>query len=402
MPETGESFGAHHMSTVTAGFLDKLKDRRRDELAAAEAILVRCKNLGRERLNEDEDIALRAHTATVKALDASIRETKSELARTGSYALKGSGGQDAMTYGRQWAQRVAEKVKRAMGGGIEQRAVISGSIDIPNLVEPDVIPIARPQRLIDLFSNRLGLEGNAFEYYQQTVRTNNAAPVVDLATKPTSVFTLTAHTDRCRVIAHLSQPTPNRIWFDHEEVVQWLVSELVEGTLDALEHQALSGDGTGENMTGLLNTSGTTAVAFSTDVPTTLRKAVTALQVLGETPTGWALNPADAEAIDLTRWSTAGGFLSGGFEHDSGNGFGTSSNVFGADVRRVVSPSIPAGTAVLGDWSKLRLYIREGANVQFDTSGTNFATNAFVGRGQGRFGIGVLRPSAFAICDLTA
>jgi hypothetical protein len=30
------------------------------------------------------------------------------------------------------------------------------------------------------------------------------------------------------------------------------------------------------------------------------------------------------------------------------------------------------------------------------------AQNLFIARGEGRFGIGVLRPSAFAVCDLTA
>jgi hypothetical protein len=60
------------------------------------------------------------------------------------------------------------------------------------------------------------------------------------------------------------------------------------------------------------------------------------------------LSPADAEAIDLVRWGSAGGFLSGGFEHDNRDGFGTSDNIFGT-VPRVVSPSVPTGTAILGD-----------------------------------------------------
>ena len=46
------------------------------------------------------------------------------------------------------------------------------------------------------------------------------------------------------------------------------------------------------------------------DLPTTLRSAVCKLQILGETPTGWALNPTDAQAVDLLRWSTGGGLLS--------------------------------------------------------------------------------------------
>jgi hypothetical protein len=131
------------------------------------------------------------------------------------------------------------------------------------------------------------------------------------------------------------------------------------------------------------------------------RSAITALQQLGEQPTGWALSPADAEAIDLSRWGSAGGFLSRGYEHDNRSGFGSSDNVFGPDARRVVSNSVPEGIAILGDFTKLRVYMRQDATLAIDASGELFTRNQFIARGEGRYGIGVLRPSAFAICDLT-
>lgn len=173
----------------------------------------------------------------------------------GCYRPKGGGGQDAMAYGRQWAQRVAEKLTRAMGGdGLERRAVVSGSLDIPQFIEPEVIAMARPQRLIDLFTNRVALDGNSFEYFVQSARTNTATAVADAATKPTSTLTVTPHTDRCRVVAHLSEAAPIRLWFDHDEFVSWLSAEMVGGVLDGLEAQIISGSGSGENMVGLLNT----------------------------------------------------------------------------------------------------------------------------------------------------
>lgn len=307
-----------------------------------------------------------------------------------------------MAYGRQWAEQVAEKMSRSMGGGLEKRVVVSGSLDIPQFIEPEVIPIARPVRLIDLFNNRAPLDGNSFEYYQQTVRTNLATAVPDAGTKPTSVLTVAPHTDRARVIAHLSEPAPLRLWYDHQEFVNWLQSEMVEGVLDGLEKQIVAGDGTGENMLGLLHVAGTTAVAFATDPLTTLRSAVTALQVKGEVPSGWALNPADAQAIDLTRWGTSGGFLSEGYDTGVAPGNDPSSNnIFGSGVKRVVSNSIPAGQAILGDFTKLKIYVRQDAHMDVDASGPLFDTNQFKARGEGRYGIGVLRPSAFAICDLT-
>ena len=67
-----------------------------------------------------------------------------------------------------------------------------------------------PARLIDLFTNRQLAESMAFEYYRQTARTNNATAVADLATKPTSVLTVQAIQDRCRVVAHLSEQPPEQ------------------------------------------------------------------------------------------------------------------------------------------------------------------------------------------------
>lgn len=108
-------------------------------------------------------------------------------------------------------------------------------------------------------------------------------------------------------VAHLSDYMPTRIYWNFPTVTAWLYDQQFQCVLDAIEQQVISGDGSVENMTGILATSGTTDIAFNTDLPTTLRSAVSALQNLGETPTAWALNPTDAQAIDLLRWGTGGG-----------------------------------------------------------------------------------------------
>ena len=102
-------------------------------------------------------------------------------------------------------------------------------------------------------------------------------------------------------------------------------------------------------MLGLLATPGTTTVAFATDAITTLRSAVTALQVKGEQPTGWALNPVDAQAIDLLRWGTSGGLLTEGYATGvAPGGDPSSSNIFGPDVKRVVLQLHPGGRCCIG------------------------------------------------------
>lgn len=66
-----------------------------------------------------------------------------------------------------------------------------------------------------------------------------------------------------------------------------------------------------------------------------------------------------------------------------------------------ITPSVPQGQALLGDFSQLRLHVREAVNVQVDASGELFTKNQFVMRAEMRAGIGLLRPQAFVVIDLT-
>jgi hypothetical protein len=91
-------------------------------------------------------------------------------------------------------------------------------------------------------------------------------------------------------------------------------------------------------------------------VPTTIRSAVTKLQNPGERVTGIALNAADAQNLDLLRWTSGdGGFLTGGYATDNRQQtFGSSDNIFGGpDAQRIISPNVPAGICFLGDWTTL-------------------------------------------------
>jgi HK97 family phage major capsid protein len=152
------------------------------------------------------------------------------------------------------------------------------------------------------------------------------------------------------------------------------------------------------NFLGILGQSGTTAISFTTDVPTTLRAARTAFQTSGVQPSAFVLNPTDAAALDLLRESGTPDLfvLGGGYQ----NGPADSGNIFG-DIPRLVSPRVPEGTAILADWSKVRLFTRGGIVTMADPF-TGFATNTTLLRSEMRIGMGMLRPDAFAIISLTS
>ncbi|GAB3225561.1 phage major capsid protein [Mycolicibacterium hippocampi] len=386
---------------------DRLARLRDEARARRTAIIDRAEREGRDNLTESETTAHRQLTDDITALDELVGEASAECRRAGldndeAMRVRQASGRLDANGGGTWEARAAAALQRLGGEDsvATTRAMTSGSVDVPQLLPVGVTPKARPTRLVDLLVNRIQLEGNAFEYFVQSVRTNNADVVADNATKPTSVLTVEAVQDRARVIAHLSEPTPQRLLMDVPGLEAWLYDELGDGVIAALETQVIAGDGTGESITGILSASGTTPVAFATDPATTIRKALTAAQTAGDACNALVLNPADAETLDLTRWGASGGFLLDGFA----DGQHRSANVFGdpAEITRVVCPSIPAGTALLADWSKVLIGVRESLRIDVDMSGVLFTKNQFVARAEGRYGIGITRPASFYICSLAA
>lgn len=325
---------------------------------------------------------IKAYGATSSAY---VPDEAQQFFRSMSPDQLGSAFSGALDFGSKAAQAV-----KAAGGELGIKALLSGTVDVPSPITTDVVRTAQvPTSFLDLITNRRPIDGtNTFNYLKQTVRTNNAAPVADGAVKPTSVYTVQEVEDRVRVIAHLSEAIPERYLADHRELQRFLEVEMRAGLMLALESQVATGSGTGENMTGLLTVSGTTAVAFATDTLTTARKAVTALQNIGEQPNAWVLNPADNEAFDLLK-STTGEYL-----REQGDALWR--------LPRVVSAKVPAGTAILGDWRYAQLVIRQNATLAAGQPGDLFTRNQVQLRLEGRYGFAVLRPSAFAIVDLTA
>jgi HK97 family phage major capsid protein len=395
--------------------LTRLRQLRADTDAQRSELLATAEREGRKDLSVSETTEFRSLTATIEALDERMKDISAEIKRSGrgdpavdsvrqATALVGGGGGSAEA----WARTAAQALRQDLGGS-EKRAVISGSVDVPSLLPLPVAAIPHPTRLIDLLVNRQQVDwGMAYETYVQTARTNNAAPVADLATKPTSVLTVRAVQDRCRVFAHLSEPVPYRIWTSNEAITRWLIDEMYAGVSDAVEHAAINGNGAGEMPTGVLGLEGLTTpsdrthVPWTTDLPTTLRSAVTTMQNLGEQVNGWALNPADAQSVDLLRWNTSGGFLSGGYDTGPVTQSLLSDNIFGSTRPRVVSPSVPAGTAILADWSQLKLFLNGTMQLLANAFGDSlFQSNAVQVRAELHAGINVLRPRAFAVVDIS-
>jgi HK97 family phage major capsid protein len=200
-------------------------------------------------------------------------------------------------------------------------------------------------------------------------------------------------TETVKTIAHWI-PITKRALADAAQMRALIDDFLLYGLEEELEDQMVSGDGTGENMTGIANVSGTQTQAWDTNLFTTTRRAISKAQNAGR-PNGFLLNPADIERLDL-EVDGNGQFFFGG--PAAGGGVPTLWR-----IPVVQSLAVPAGVGFVADWRAAVLYDREQANITTsDSHGEMFIRNMVAVLAESRHAFTVVKPSAFVEIDLTA
>jgi HK97 family phage major capsid protein len=245
-------------------------------------------------------------------------------------------------------------------------------------------------------------DSDVIEYVRVTTQTNNAAPVAEAVStvtgaKPESAVAFERVSTTVKSIAHWI-PITRRALADAGQMRTFLDGFLRYGLDEELEDQILTGDGTGENFTGLSSTTGVQAQAWDTDKFITTRKARRKVRTVGRAiPNAYMMNPEDWESFELERENGdgTGAFLGGGpFAL-------TAPRLWGLPV--IESEAVPAGTAYVGDFRQMVLWDREQAQVLISDSHSDFfIRNILVMLAELRAGFGIFRPSAFVEIDLTA
>jgi len=273
-----------------------------------------------------------------------------------------------------------------------------------------------PRHLRDLISvRRTG--SDAVDYVVQTSHTNNAAEVAEATTpaaptqdgstgplikaagggyKPEGAWAFELRTANVKTIAEWV-PASKRALADVAQLEGLINDELRQDLADREEGQVLNGNGTGENLTGILATSGIQTQAFATDIFTSVRKGITKARTVGRVnPSAILMNPADKETVDLAREGAGtGAFLGGG-------PFGVAANsLWGIPV--VESEYQPSGFALVGDFAKAVLWDREEATVSITDSHEDFFVRNLVAiLAEERVAFAVTRPTAFVNVDVVA
>ena len=274
--------------------------------------------------------------------------------------------------------------RKVIGASDVKALLASGSRSTGVVMLDEVFEQGRPpQSILDVLPARV-VDPN-YSFLQQTTRTNNAAPVAEGDTKPTSVYTLTENAARLQVIAHLSEQIPHHALGDNVNLEHFIDSEMLHGLQVAVENQVVNGTGTAPALRGILATSGIQTQAFATDILTSISKGITKIEGQGLAADVLVISASDWEAVELLA-ATSGATDVRGVPIDA-----TARRLWG--VQAVVSTVLPVKTAILLDGTAVSVDHDGQIDTRWsDAVSDDFAKNYLRCRVEGRFGLSVYRP----------
>lgn len=295
----------------------------------------------------------------------------------------------------------------AIPGGL-RTLITSADASAGDLVPPDHRGLLEPGLVRPLTIRQLltviPTTTDQVEYVKETSRVSAAAPVAEATaitgtsgTKPEGGLVFDAVTEQVRTIA-VWVPATRRILSDASSLRAYVDEYLASDVALEVEDQVMSGNGTGENFTGIFNTTGTNTAGppgAGESMVHVIREGIRLVQVNGKTnPTGIVVHPADAETLDLLqRNNEVNNFIMDPFANAQRVLFG---------VPLVISEACPTGFALVGDFRKAVLFDREETTIAVGTVADDFIRNIVRVLAESRAAFGVLRPAAFTEVDLVA
>jgi hypothetical protein len=433
-----------------------LKEQMRAELVAARAIAVIAEDEKRDP-TESETLAIGGHLRTFAGLKKQAEDAKngpSMLQSIDAFAAelgleKNEPGEKQAperfdqpggfkTIGQMFVESQQYKSMMApfAGGRIQEKARVnsdpvgfkalvtglsdtSGGAFVTTDRQSDVELLGRrPLTIRSLVSVRQ-TESDTVDFVQQTTAassaaivaeaTSSAAPTVGAALdsplvlnagggyKPEGSIAYAVVSTTVKTIAEWI-PATKRSLADVAQLRGLIDQELRDDLAEEEEDQILNGSGSGENIRGILNTSGIQAQAYSATqagldpLMETALKGKTKVKTVGRsTATGYLLNPADWEKIQLARLAKnpANEAVAGAIP-----------TLHGLPV--VESEAIAAGVGLVGDFRKAVIWDRQQASITATDSHADFFIRNLVAiLAEERLAFGVLRPAAFVTLDFT-
>lgn len=258
---------------------------------------------------------------------------------------------------------------------------------------PGILPL--PQRRLtvrDLITPGR-MDGNTLEYVKETGFTNSAAPVAEGSSKPESDLKFDLVTTSAKVIAHWMKAS-KQVLSDISQLRSMIDQRLIYGLAYVEETQLLNGDGTGQNLNGIV----TQATAYSAPLSLADLNKIDVLRLamlqaaLAEYPaTGHVLNPIDWAEIETLKDSN-GRYIIGNPQG------GLMKTLWGLPV--VDTQAMTAGEFLTGAFRLgAQLFDRWDSRVETGYVNDDFIKNLVTILSEERLALAVYRPEAFITGD---
>lgn len=404
---------AQAMTEATAE-VKSLKEKHDAELKATGAALAETKTALAAAEEKNAELVAR-----FEKLDAKFADMEVEAKR-----FKSGQRQEIKSIGQQFVESdVYAGVKSANRGNgipfeckdITNLAASAGAL-APVVTDPEVyrsIGGMRQTRIRDLIPT-VPTSSDSVRIMRMKTVTNSAAPQGtvagvgggELAAKAKSDYVWEEVTVPVSTVAHYVIASRQAL-SDSNMLRSLIDTELNYGLQLESDDQLLLGDGTGQNLTGILNdaainnvgqlASGTLAANVPAAMIDHIRAAITECQKSEYyNINGIVMNPVDFSTLETAK-ATDGHYILMPFAATNT----TTTQIWRVPV--VISNAMPVGQFLLGDWTiGAKIYAREGVSVRVSEShGELFVKNGVVVLAEERYCLGVSRPKAFTKGDFT-
>ncbi|MDB5597389.1 MAG: phage capsid protein [Hyphomicrobiales bacterium] len=269
----------------------------------------------------------------------------------------------------------------------------AGSAVIPTFLPGIQMPPERRLTVRDLITPGR-MDGNTIEYVRETGFTNSAAPVAELAAKPQSDLKFDLVATTAKVIAHYTKAS-RQILDDVAQLSSYIDGRLRYGLAFKEESQLLNGDGTGQNLLGIIPqaTAYTAPITLTSPTSIDMMRLAMLQAALAEYPaTAHVMNPIDWAWVETLKDSTG--------RYIIGNPQGQiSPTLWGLPV--VATQSIAVDKFLTGAFRLgAQLFDRWAARVEIATENEDdFIKNLVTMLCEERLALAVYRPEAFIFGD---
>lgn len=287
-----------------------------------------------------------------------------------------------------------------------QANTITGQEGSPPANSDTIVPADRLNMIVPGAFRRLNVldvlpqgttTSNSVEYTKELAFTSNAAETAEGATKPEASLTFTLVNSPVVTIATWLKAS-KQVLEDSSMLETYIDRRLRHAINQRYESQIIAGDGTGQNLSGILDSGNHTAFTPTTgenqldSINRMIQNVITADYV----PTAVMLNPADWHAIERLKVGASDDrYIIG----DPASGIGP--RLWGLPV--VVSNNVTSGTAIVGDFTlAYQIFNRTDTVVEmFEQDETNVQQNLLTIRAERRGAFATFVPAAVQAGSLT-